>query len=105
MRERTRENGLLRALGLSRKQMRRMLAWEAVFIALTATVIGLALGVFFGWIGMLALPVQVETLVIEVPWLQLAGVVLVSLMSAVVAAWLPGRRAAKTSPVVALADQ
>lgn len=105
VRERTRENGLLRALGLSRKQMRRMLAWEAVFIALTATVIGLALGVFFGWMGMLALPVQVETLVIEVPWLQLAGVVLVSLMSAVVAAWLPGRRAAKTSPVVALADQ
>lgn len=105
VRERTRENGLLRALGLSRRQMRRMLAWEAVFIALTATVIGLALGVFFGWIGMLALPVEVETVLIEVPWLQLAGVVLVSLMAAVVAAWLPGRRAAKTSPVVALADQ
>ncbi|WP_175957045.1 ABC transporter permease [Schaalia sp. Marseille-Q2122] len=105
VRERTRENGLLRALGLSRRQMRRMLAWEAVFIAVTATLIGLVLGVFFGWIGMLALPVQVETLVIEVPWLQLAGVVLVSVLSAVVAAWLPGRRAARTSPVVALADQ
>ncbi|PID97816.1 MAG: cell division protein FtsX [Actinobacteria bacterium] len=103
--ERTRENGLLRALGLSRRQMRRLLGTEAVLIALTATIIGVGMGVFFAWIGMLSLPIDVEALHMSIPWLQVGIAVVVSIVSALLAAWLPGRRAAKVSPVEALASE
>lgn len=101
--ERTRENGLLRALGLTRTQMRRLLVWEALAIAMSATLIGLTLGVGFAWLGMQALPVDVEHVIISVPWAQLGLVILVSLVSTVMASWLPSRRAARTSPIEALA--
>lgn len=100
--ERTRENGLLRALGLTRRQMRRLLVWEALFISMTATVIGLILGVAFATVGMYALPTEVGTIYIQLPWDQLGIVLLVSLVSTLLAAWLPSRRAARTSPVEAL---
>ena len=103
--ERTRENGLLRALGLSRRQMQRMLALEAIYVALTSTIVGVVLGVFFGWVGVLALPVEVERVIVVIPWLQILGVMAVAILSAIVASWLPGRRAARTSPVEALATE
>ncbi|MFT0847632.1 FtsX-like permease family protein [Actinomycetaceae bacterium L2_0104] len=103
--ERTRENGLLRALGLTRRQMQRMLALEAVYVALTSALVGVVLGIFFGAAGTLALPVEVERTVIVIPWLQILGVIVIAILSAIVASWLPGRRAARTSPVVALATE
>ena len=103
--ERTRENGLLRALGLSRRQMQRMLALEAIYVALTSAIVGVVLGVFFGWAGVLALPVDVERIIVIIPWLQILGVMAVAILSAIVASWLPGRRAARTSPVEALATE
>ncbi|MDQ6911017.1 MAG: ABC transporter permease, partial [Actinomycetota bacterium] len=47
--ERTRELGLLRAVGMSRRQTRRMIRWESVIIAIIGATLGLAVGVFFGW--------------------------------------------------------
>jgi len=47
--ERTRELGLLRAVGESRRQVRSMIRWEAVIIALLGTVLGVAIALFFGW--------------------------------------------------------
>ncbi len=47
--ERTRELGLLRAVGMSRRQTRRMIRWEAVIISIIGAVLGLAIGLFFGW--------------------------------------------------------
>ena len=103
--ERTRENGLLRALGLTRRQMKSLLALEALFLSLTGALIGVGMGVAFGWVGVMSLPVEGATPVLSVPWLQLVGVGVVAVLSALVASWLPGRRAAKVSPSEALATE
>lgn len=100
--ERTRENGLLRALGLTKKQMKRMLVLEATLIAGSSAIIGVALGIFFGWVGTLAMPFDVAQTVIVIPWLQVIGVVAVAILAAIVASLMPGRKAAKISPVEAL---
>ena len=103
--ERTRENGLLRALGLTRRQMKSLLALEALFLSLTGALIGVGLGIAFGWVGVMSLPIEGATAVMSVPWLQLVGVCAVAIVSALVASWLPGRRAAKVSPSEALATE
>ena len=103
--ERTRENGLLRALGLTRRQMKSLLALEALFLSLTGALIGVGMGVAFGWVGVMSLPVEGATPVLSVPWLQLAGVCVVAIACALIASWLPGRRAAKVSPSEALATE
>ena len=103
--ERTRENGLLRALGLTKRQMKSMLALEALFISVTGALIGTACGIFFGAIGILALPLEGITVFITIPWMQILAVVMIAIIAALVASWLPGRRAAKVSPSVALATE
>ena len=103
--ERTRENGLLRALGLTRRQMKSLLALEALFLSLTGALIGVGLGIAFGWVGVMSLPIEGATAVMSVPWLQLVGVCAVAIVSALVASWLPGRRAAKVSPSEALVTE
>ena len=103
--ERTRENGLLRALGLTKRQMKTMLALEAVFISVTGAIIGSALGIFFGAIGILALPLEGLTIFITIPWIQIAAVIGIAVLASLVASWLPGRRAAKVSPSAALATE
>lgn len=103
--ERTRENGLLRALGLTRRQMKSLLALEALFLSMTGALIGVGMGVAFGWVGVMSLPIEGATPVLSVPWLQLVGVCVVAIVSALIASWLPGRRAAKVSPSEALATE
>ena len=103
--ERTRENGLLRALGLTKRQMKTMLALEAVFISVTGAIIGSALGIFFGAVGILALPLEDLTIFITIPWIQIAAVIGIAVLASLVASWLPGRRAAKVSPSAALATE
>ena len=103
--ERTRENGLLRALGLTRRQMKNLLALEALFLSMTGALIGVSMGVAFGWVGVMSLPIEGATPVLSVPWLQLVGVCVVAIVSALIASWLPGRRAAKVSPSEALATE
>ena len=72
---------------------------------LTGALIGVGMGVAFGWVGVMSLPVEGATPVLSVPWLQLVGVCVVAIVSALVASWLPGRRAAKVSPSEALATE
>ena len=103
--ERTRENGLLRALGLTRRQMKSLLALEALFLSMTGALIGVGMGAAFGWVGVMSLPIEGATPVLSVPWLQLVGVCVVAIVSALIASWLPGRRAAKVSPSEALATE
>ena len=92
--ERTREIGLLRAIGLSRRQTRRMVTVESVVIAALGAVLGVCLGVGFGVVLMRAL--RDEGLeVVSVPWDQLGAFVVVSLLVGVLAAVLPARRAAR----------
>ncbi|WP_026459795.1 FtsX-like permease family protein [Schaalia suimastitidis] len=103
--ERTRENGLLRALGMKRGAMRAMLAVEALLLALAGTIVGVSLGTVFGIAGIHALPISVGQTIIVFPWVSVAVMAAVSVVAALVASYLPGRRAARTSPVEALATE
>ena len=108
--ERTRENALLRALGLTRGGLRGTIAIEAVLIAAVAAVLGCALGVFYGWAGAqlvladLSATAGAGTAVRPaVPWLELGLVVAVAALAGLAASLLPARRAARLSPVAGLA--
>jgi putative ABC transport system permease protein len=102
--ERTREHGLLRALGLTRRQMRWMLALEGMSVAGIGAVLGIVLGTGLGWAGtylMMSLSDSGPRLG-TYPW-QLAVMLVGGILAGLVASVLPGRRAAKTPPAAALA--
>ncbi|WP_194892301.1 ABC transporter permease [Catenulispora pinisilvae] len=102
--ERTRESALLRALGLSRGQLRRMLSVEAVLMSAVGALMGVALGVGIA-AALEALIGRVEGgAVLSVPVLTLVGYVLLAAVAGLVASVLPGRRAASVSIVAAIAD-
>jgi putative ABC transport system permease protein len=92
--ERTRELGLLRAVGMTRRQARSMIRWEAAVIALIGAVLGVAIGLVFGWAVLSALQDSGIT-VFAVPGVQLAVTVAIAGLAGVVAALPPARRAAK----------
>jgi putative ABC transport system permease protein len=92
--ERTRELGLLRAVGMSRRQLRSSIRWESVIISLLGTFLGLVIGLFFGWAVVEALKDQGIT-EFAPPGLQLLLVVLLGGFAGVLAAVVPARRAAK----------
>ncbi|MFC7619682.1 ABC transporter permease [Microlunatus sp. GCM10028923] len=103
--ERERESALLRALGLERRQLRRMLAIEAVVLALVAAAVGVGAGIGFGFLGTSALARESDmtatVYAISVP--QTVFVVVAALLAGAVASILPGLRAARTPPAAALA--
>lgn len=103
--ERTRENALLRALGLKKKQLRSMLATEAVLIGGVAALLGIILGTGYGLLGAHSALSGMGDMTYQVPWGQLAMVLAVSLVAALLASITPGRRAAKLSPVEGLATE
>jgi putative ABC transport system permease protein len=92
--ERTREIGLLRAVGMSRRQTRRMVRYESVLIAVFGAVLGLVIGVLFGLGAASAMPASVIT-VVSVPVPSLIQIVIVAAVAGVLAGLLPARRAAK----------
>lgn len=100
--ERTRELGLLRAVGMTRRQLRTTVRWESVIIALFGTVLGLVIGLFFGWALVAALRSNGFNR-LTVPVGQLAVVVLIAALAGVAAAILPGRRAARLDVLEAIA--
>lgn len=102
--ERGREHALLRGLGLTRRQLRAMLAVEAVLLSVVATVIGIGLGVCFAWVGVVTLvePV-IDDAGVVLPWGRLAVVVTVSALAALLAAIVPARRAVLVAPAAGLA--
>lgn len=102
--ERTRELGLLRAVGASRRQVRSMVRWEAVLIAALGGVFGLVIGAVFGWLVVLALADSGIT-VFSLPVGQLAGAGIAAALAGVVAAILPARRAARVDILRALSVQ
>jgi putative ABC transport system permease protein len=101
--ERRQENGLLRALGLTRGQLRGLLAWEAVLVAGVAAVLGVVLGGAYGLAGAASVLGGIGEVVLVVPWLQVAAIVAVATVAGLLASVLPARRAARTAPVAAIA--
>ena len=100
--ERTRELGLLRAVGMTRRQTRTVIRWEAVITALLGTGLGLGIGLFFGWSVVRALSSQGITQ-LAVPGGQLVLVVVLAGLAGVAAAILPARRAARLDILAAIA--
>ncbi|MCC8245108.1 ABC transporter permease [Saccharothrix luteola] len=102
--ERTRESALLRALGLTRGQLRLMLVVESVLMALMGAAIGLLLGIGFGWVITGALSNDTISVDLVVPFGQIGVMLAGAVVAAIVAAALPARRAARTSVVAGMAE-
>jgi putative ABC transport system permease protein len=103
--QRTRELGLLRALGFSVQQLRRMILSESAQLTLTAVLLGIVLGTVYGWAGAQSMLgfVSDGLVVPVVPWVILAVVVGSGAVITAVASWAPTRRATRVSPITALA--
>lgn len=102
--ERTREVGLLRAVGMSRKQLRRMVRLESVAIAVLGAVLGVVMGIAFG-IALQRAIADDGVDVLAIPWLRLGIFVLVAAFVGVLAAVLPARRAAKLNVLDAITTE
>jgi putative ABC transport system permease protein len=102
--ERTRELGLLRAVGETRGQVRAMVRWESVIVALLGTIGGLGLGVFLGW-ALVRASAAGGTGTFAAPPLQLAIILLVGAIAGVLAGLRPARRAAKLNLLAAIASE
>lgn len=102
--ERTRESALLRALGLTRGQLRLMLVVESVLMALMGAAIGLLLGIGFGWVITQALSNDTMSVDLVVPFGQIGVMLAGAVVAAIAAAALPARRAARTSVVAGMAE-
>lgn len=101
--ERRRESGLLRALGLTRSGLRSLLLWEALLIAGVASALGVILGLAFGITGSASVFGFDDVVLSTLPWATLAAIVVGGGAAGMIAALLPARRAAGTSPVAAIA--
>jgi putative ABC transport system permease protein len=99
--ERTHELGLLRAVGMSRSQVKRMIRWESVIIAILGAILGLVIGIFFGWSLQQAIANEGVT-ELKIPVGQLVVYLVVAGLAGVVAAIGPARRAAKMNVLEAI---
>jgi putative ABC transport system permease protein len=98
--ERTRELGMLRAIGMTRRQVRRMIRHESVITALIGAVLGIGVGLFLA--ALVTRSLSGEGLEFSVPVGSLVGAVFVAVAAGIVAAILPARRAARLDPLAAL---
>ncbi|MFN8035793.1 MAG: FtsX-like permease family protein [Acidimicrobiia bacterium] len=101
--ERTRELGVLRALGMARGQVRSSVRWESVLVALLGTTLGIVIGLGFSWALVTSMRGEGFT-ELAIPGAQLAGIAVVAAGAAVVAAALPARRAARLDVLRAIGD-
>ncbi|GGX68181.1 ABC transporter permease [Streptomyces fructofermentans] len=102
--ERTREIGLLRAIGLGRRQLRRMIRLESVVIAVFGAVLGLALGLVWGVCVQQVLALQGMD-ALAIPWTTVVAVVIGSAVVGIVAALLPALRASRMNVLAAIAHE
>lgn len=100
--ERRREFGLLRAIGATRSQIRRMIRWEAAIIALFGTVVGVVIGCVFGWALITSLREDGFSRVV-LPLGQIAIFIIIAAAAGLLAAVLPARRAARLDVLEAIA--
>ncbi|MGW7068900.1 ABC transporter permease [Streptomyces sp. NPDC054855] len=102
--ERTREIGLLRAIGLARRQLRRMIRLESVVIAVFGALLGLALGLVWGVAAQQVLALQGMT-AFAIPWTTVVAVLIGSVIVGLAAALLPALRASRMNVLAAIAHE
>ena len=98
--ERTRELGMLRAVGMTRRQVRMMIRYESIVTALMGATLGLIVGVFLA--ALVAQALSGEGIVFTIPWLQLVYFIIAAIIVGVLAAVIPARRAARLNVLEAL---
>ena len=102
--ERTQEIGLMRAIGMTRRQTRSMIRLEAAIVALFGALLGVLVGLFFGWIATTAIPSSIISR-LTIPWATLVIYAIVATLAGVLAASFPARRAARLQMLQAIAAE
>jgi len=102
--ERTREIGLLRAVGMTRRQLRRTVRWEAVIVSVFGAVVGIVVGLGLGFALSLAVP---ESIIdgVTFPVSTVIAVLIGAILAGVFAAWWPARTASKMNVLEAIATE
>ncbi|MEU3244954.1 MULTISPECIES: ABC transporter permease [unclassified Streptomyces] len=103
--ERSQEIGMLRAIGLDRKGIKRMVRLESLVISLFGGVLGIGLGVFFGWAAGELLGSRMATYELVLPWARMAVFLLLAGTVGVLAALWPARRAARLNMLTAIKSE
>ncbi|MGW5609678.1 ABC transporter permease [Streptomyces sp. NPDC003753] len=103
--ERAQEIGMLRAIGLDRKGIKRMVRLESLVISLFGGVLGIGLGVFFGWAAGELLGTKMATYELVLPWTRMAVFLLLAAVVGVLAALWPARRAARLNMLTAIKSE
>jgi ABC-type antimicrobial peptide transport system permease subunit len=98
--ERTREIGMLRAVGMTRRQVRRMIRHESIVTALIGAALGMGVGIFLA--GLTTLALSDYGVVFAIPYRSLAAFVVVAIIAGLLAAILPARRASRLNVLQAL---
>jgi putative ABC transport system permease protein len=99
--ERTREIGMLRTIGMTRRQARRMIRHESVITALIGAALGLGLGVFLAALVTRAAGASSD-MTLTIPWQTLVGFTVVAILAGIGAAIMPARRASRLNVLAAL---
>ncbi|MFF9087326.1 ABC transporter permease [Streptomyces sp. NPDC014991] len=100
--ERAQEIGMLRAIGLDRRAVKRMVRLESLVISLFGGVLGIGLGLFFGWAAGELLGTKMPTYELVLPWGRMAVFLLLAGVVGVLAALWPARRAARLNMLAAI---
>ncbi|MFJ8183762.1 ABC transporter permease [Streptomyces sp. NPDC096105] len=100
--ERSQEIGMLRAVGLDRRGVKRMVRLESMVISLFGAVLGIGLGVFFGWAAGELVASRMDTYELIVPWGRMGVFLLLAAVVGVLAALWPARRAARLNMLQAI---
>ncbi|MGW1158475.1 ABC transporter permease [Streptomyces sp. NPDC002513] len=103
--ERSQEIGMLRAIGLDRRGIKRMVRLESLVISLFGGVLGIGLGVFFGWAAGELLGTTMSTYELVLPWGRMAVFLVLAAVVGVLAALWPARRAARLNMLAAIKSQ
>jgi len=102
--ERTREIGLLRAVGMSRRQVRRMIRWEAVIVATFGALLGVGIGIVLGWSVVRALTDQ-GLGAFSIPFGQVVFALVLAAVAGVLAAIWPARKASRLNILDAISTE
>src|ERR1051325_3877330 len=98
--ERTRELGMLRAVGMTRRQVRMMIRYESIVTALMGAALGMVVGIFLA--ALITHALSSSGIVFAVPWIEIVYFVIAAILVGILAAVIPARRAARLNVLEAL---